>query len=80
MEYGTKRFTDDYGNTATIEAFGALPYKGASTKVQTYRVCCYADYDGGTLYHCNCYETYEEAYKHLMTLSCGSWVEEGALI
>lgn len=74
MRYGIKRFADDYGNIALIEAFGMLPYRGAPTKVQTYRVCCHNE--DLVLYYCNCYETYEEAYKHMMILSCGSWKED----
>lgn len=75
METGIKYFSSKrYGNSATIEALASRPYKGAE-KSQAYRLCCYAEYDNGMLYHCSVYETYEEAYNKLMTISCGEWKE-----
>lgn len=66
--------SEKYGNSATIESMEMKPYKGA-TKEQGYRLCCYADYDDGILYHCSCHETYEAAYKGMMSMSCGEWKE-----
>lgn len=63
FEYGIKKFiSEQFGSSATIEALPMKAYKGA-TKSQGYRLCCYADYDDGMLYHCSCFESYEAAYK-----------------
>lgn len=75
MEIGIKRFiSKPFGNSATIEAMMMRPYKGAE-KEQGYRLCCYAEHDDGRLYHCSCYETYDEAYNKMMSISCGEWKE-----
>ena len=72
---GKRRFiSEKFGNSAEIEALAMRPYKGAK-KSQGYRLCCYSEYDDGLLYHCSCYETYEEAYNHMMKISCGDWKE-----
>lgn len=75
IEKGKRRFICKlFGNSAEIEALAMRAYKGAE-KTQGYRLCCYSDYDDGMLYHCSCYETYEEAYKAMMKISCGKWEE-----
>ncbi len=63
-----------FENRATIECFPMRHYKG-SEKSDGYRLCCFADYDDGMLYHVSCHETYEEAYKKMMDISCGIWEE-----
>lgn len=65
------------GNSAVIEELMMYPYKGAAAKEIGYRLCCYSEYDNHMLYHCSCYETYEEAYNHMMKLSCGIWEKIG---
>ena len=75
IEKGKRQFiSKPFGNSAEIEALAMRAYPGAE-KTQGYRLCCYADYDDGLLYHCSCYETYEKAYKAMMEISCGQWEE-----
>ena len=75
IERGKRKFiSEPFGNSAEIEALAMRAYKGAE-KTQGYRLCCYAEYDDGMLYYCSCHETYEEAYKAMMVLSCGIWEE-----
>lgn len=63
-----------FGNSAKIERGEGRAYKGAPLTTE-YSLACYADYDRGKLYHFSVYETFEEAYNKLMTLSCGDWKE-----
>lgn len=75
IETGTVPFVSfKFDSSATIEAMAIRPYKGAE-KVQGYTLCCYADYDNGRLYHCSVHETYEAAYKQLMTFASGTWID-----
>ena len=75
IKRGKRRFiSEQFGNSAEIEALAIRGYKGAE-KTQGYRLCCYADYDDGLLYHCSCYETYEQAHNAMMRISCGKWEE-----
>ncbi len=74
--YVIKKYkSETFGNTATIERGRMKPYKEAEESI-SYRLCCYADYNNSMLYYCSCFETFDEAYNKLMSLSCGEWKED----
>jgi len=54
------------GNTAKIEVYhGKQAFKGDRIKADTYRVVFSQDFEGGFIYHVTCFESFEEAEKHI---------------
>ena len=66
-------YKDEFGNTAKIEKVYILPYKGAQTKVNSFRLLITADYEDNFLYFVAVYETEKDALKKLEGFSCGTF-------
>lgn len=71
-----RKFFDDFGNMATIETEKIFPYRGASKKITSYILKCFAMYDGGRLYYCACYQNKDSAIRKLKEMSCGTFKEK----
>ncbi len=70
-----RTFVDNFGNRATIDVRDRLPYKDATRTQPHYRLSCYADYDGGYLYHVSVHECEVDAIGRLSAFSCGTFKE-----
>lgn len=62
-------------NSAIIKEVNSRPYNNSIEKIKSYKLSCFSDYNNHDLYLCSCYETYEEAYNKLKSISCGAWKE-----
>lgn len=70
-----KNYKDKFGNAAKIESVKIYPYKGAETKIESFRLWVYSEYDKNFVYFVSVYESFAKAENKLKELSCGTFKE-----